>query len=232
MHDDMYVTLSSATSDYFPQNRGEQFSAHVYEHVPETTKVTLVGLKTPRAFNVADSSILSITTGGTSTVHVLKSGLYRTPESLNRLVRTDADSVFSIKIRKGRVHVSLKTGIRIVGLKGSISTALGYSSEDVTIDRQNNLVADEEFRYGTIKTLFLECDFITSEFVDRTRRNVLAIVHSTENEFVNTVPVEFKKVTRSQLNTISFSIRNFQGKYVDFVPGTVILRLLFSHMNE
>lgn len=225
----MYVTLSSATSDYFPRNCSHQFSAHVHEHVPETTKVTLVGLKTPIPFNVADSSILSITNDGTTTVHVLKNGLYRTPESLNRLIRTDADSVFSIKIRKGHVHVSLKTGIRIVGLKGSISTALGYTSEDVTIDRQNNFIGDEEFPYGTIKTLFLECDFITSEFVDRTRRYILAIVHSTENEFVNSVPVEFKKVTRSQLNTISFSIRNFKGQYIDFTPGTVILRLLFSH---
>lgn len=221
-----YVTLSSVNR-FFLQNTSSKFTCTINRRFQEGTTVSLVGLKTPIPYNIMNSTILVNSVDGTDTIHHLKNGLYPTQTSLNRLIKKEGDSAFSIKIKGGRCHITLKAGINLVALKGSIGQVLGYNDSAVIITK-TNLVADNEFGHNSIKTMFLETNFTSSEQVEQSRRPILAVVHSTNNKFENSIPSEYKQLTKLNLDNITFSIKNLVGDYMLFASGKTTIRLHFN----
>jgi len=221
---DQYVTLCSSNR-LFPQNTAQRFTCPINIQLPEGTKISLVGLKTPTPFNITNSSIIVIDNNDRATEYKLNDGLYPTINSLNKLIKKDTGGSIILKLKQDRCYIVLKNDVKKITLKGSLPTALGFHS-DGPLDL-DNMIADDIFPDACIKSLFLECNFITSEQVDQSSRQILSCAFTTNNTYSDNIQADYKKLTRLNLDYITFNIVDFAGDNIPFSLGTTILRLHF-----
>lgn len=196
----------------------------------EGTKISLVGLKTPNPFNVVDSCIIATTGDDKISKYKLSDGLYPTIGSLNKVIKKQASGSFSVKLKAHRSNITLKANVKKIVVTGSLAQALGFHEAAAAVDI-TNIESETLFSEISIKPVILECDFISGERFDQSTRQILAITSTTNNSYTNNIPTEYKDLTRLKLDDITFHIKDFNGKTVDFSGGYTVIRLHF-YLNE
>jgi len=213
--DEFYLTLMSGGE---PNNFVYNLPSTV--HLDGTWDVALVDFYAPQENNIDGNGIIAWMKGGKLQQYAIPKGYYRNFGQMKSVLLRNKVPL-TLTQGSGVVKMVLGSSVSRITFLGSIATVFGFREN--TIMTQSSVNDELNFDlHRSIKTTFVECNFIQSQIVNSARRPVLA-------SFTTSPQGEYRRVIRRELGQLKFQIKDQYDNLIPYNSGETLLKLHFKH---